>query len=125
MEEKDWENRPPARITLEKLDKQEDKICKLKEKNNSFDLTILDMGNKLDNIHNTLSEHIKQQKDDFKTLGSKVDGVLTSIKSDFVSKTEFSPVQKIVYGAVSVILGIFIVGVIGAAVYFLAFNHNF
>jgi hypothetical protein len=71
----EWENRPPAKITLEKLTALDKLNCELKEKDHKIELTIQGMGDNIEGIKERLNEHIDQQKDDFRSLRSDI-GVL-------------------------------------------------
>jgi hypothetical protein len=66
--ERDWDKRPPARITLEMLREKDKEICVLKEKDQQFALTTQGMGDKLEAIKTSLDEHKEQQKEDFNEL---------------------------------------------------------
>ena len=61
-------------------------------------------------------EYIKIQiadlKSDSKEIKNKVDDICDDVERKYVSKTEFDPIKRLVYGAVSLIL----VAVIGAVI---------
>lgn len=66
--ERDWDKRPPAKLTMDMLREKEKEICELKEKDQQFALITQGMGDKMDAIKVSLDEHKEQQKEDFNEL---------------------------------------------------------
>jgi hypothetical protein len=83
MDEKDWDKRPPARMTLEMLKDKDRDICALKEKDNQFALITQGMGDKMDAIKVSLDEHKEQQKEDFNKLSGKIDKFIEAADDKF------------------------------------------
>jgi len=79
-EEKDWDKRPPARMTIEMIKGQNDKICSLESADHKFELTIQGMGDKLEAIKTSLDEHKIQQKEDFNGLKAQQKEDFTQLK---------------------------------------------
>jgi hypothetical protein len=84
--ERDWDKRPPAKITLDMLREKEKEICALKERDQQFALKTQGMGGKLEAIKTSLEEHKTQQKEDFDKLTGKIDKFIES------ADTKFAPI---------------------------------
>ena len=86
---KDWQERPPAKLTLELLKEKEKQIYELKERDNQFALTAQSMGDKIDNIAEKLDNHIQQQKDDFNEMKTTLKGFIGSADGKYADKEQF------------------------------------
>ena len=102
MDEKEWDKRPPAKMTLTLIQEKEKEICELREKNQHFELSIQGMGDKLKNI-----------EDKVDNIGENLTKFIESADKKFVNYDVFSPVRKLVYGATGVVLTL----VVSALVY--------
>lgn len=63
-------------------------------------------------VSDQIETRVTRLEEQAKTLRSDVDGLERDVKTNYVTKTELSPIAKLVYGAVSVML----VAVISAVV---------
>jgi hypothetical protein len=99
--EKNWANRPPAKLTLEKFNIQDKLNRELEGKDNQFDKTICLMGKDIKDINEKLDG-----------MTSKLDKFIESADRKYVNYDVFSPVRKLVYGAAGVILTVVITALI-------------
>jgi len=94
MENKGWENRPPAKLTLEKFQNQ-DKINKdLLEKDNLFDKNMALMQKDIEEIKNSLETNTDQHKDILETLGKFIE----SADKKYASKSIEIIVYRVLFG---------------------------
>lgn len=92
---KEWEERPPAKFTLEKLREQDKLNCLLKDKDNQFDKNIALMQKDISEISEKMSE-----------LNRKMDKFIETSDDRYASKL----VEKVMY----VLLILMITAVAGA-----------
>lgn len=90
----------------------------MEEKNLEYRITVLEYGQEnmskclgdLDiKIDKILSNHLPHIQ---KSLDEQGDKIVSKIEAKFVSKERFSPIEKIVYGMVGLILTAFVAGLI-------------
>jgi len=98
---KEWENRPPAKLTLEKLRDQDKLNRELENKDNQFDKTICLMGKDIRDINEKLGG-----------ITDKLDRFIEAADKKYVNYDVFSPVRKLVYGAAGVILTVVVTALI-------------
>mgnify|MGYP001193031267 FL=1 len=76
--EKEWQNRPPAKFTLEKLKEQDKLNRELENKDNLFDKTIALMQKDVSDINEKLD-----------CLGAKMDKFIDSADDKYADKEQF------------------------------------
>ena len=52
-----------------------------------------------------LGERIRDVKEDIKDIKDGIKSIQTLLKTEYVTKTEFSPIKKVVYGLVVGVMG--------------------
>lgn len=62
------------------------------------------------------AEHRENTKETHETLKQSVDSLKKAVKDEYVTKETFNPVQRIVYGIVSIILTAVVMAIIGLVV---------
>jgi hypothetical protein len=112
MDEKEWEKRPPAKMTLELLKDKEKEICELREKNQKFELNIQGMGDKLDNISEKLVEHVKQQKDDFSEMKKTLTDFIESADRKYADSEQFRFWRNLLITGLVLSIAVGIIGIL-------------
>lgn len=72
-----------------------------------------DVGSRMDRLETTLSRSVDEIKETLLRFQTEVRGEVTSMKSQYVTQDQFTPVRNVVYGLVGLIL----TTVIGALVH--------
>jgi len=86
-EEKDWENRPPAKLTLEKLEAQDKLNKNLIEKDNLFDKNIA-----------LMQKDIKDINDKLDGMTGKLDKFIESVDGKYASKFTEILLFRVLFG---------------------------
>jgi ABC-type phosphate transport system permease subunit len=60
----------------------------------------------------TMIDTVTETKKDIKEMGTKIDTVDEKLRKDFVTKTEFEPIRRLVYGAVGIMLTTVVLGLL-------------
>jgi len=82
------------------------RITALEYGHENLNKCVVDLDTKMDKIINNHLPHIQ------KSIDEQGDKIVREIKDTFVSKERFSPIEKIVYGMVGLVLTAFLVGLI-------------
>jgi len=97
---KEWEVRPPAKLTLEKLNKQDEINFELHKNDSQFDKIVSIMQKDIE----TICESLKTNTVEHLEIKGIMKAFIESADKKYVNYDVFSPIRKLVYGATGVIL---------------------
>lgn len=74
------------------------------------------LSTKMDTMMVVVSETQQAVKETRKELSNKIDTVDEKLRRDFVTKSEFEPIKRLVYGAVGLVLTAMVIAIISLVI---------